>query len=100
MGDVMKYQCIKCGVIWEKPGLDGEGYSHGLCPGCLRETIMPLFRKRQRAEGNFDCYGKAWNGYCDQMNCIYYPLCTNHKPSEDDIKEFKKRLASQRQAKR
>lgn len=34
-------------------------------------------RKRQRAEGNFDCFGKATAGYCDQVNCAYYSECLN-----------------------
>ena len=34
-------------------------------------------RKKQRAEGNFDCFGRAMSGYCDQSGCCYYAECLN-----------------------
>jgi hypothetical protein len=33
-----------------------------------------LIRMIQRAEGNFDCFGKAVD-YCDQVDCCFYRLC-------------------------
>ena len=33
-----------------------------------------LIRMIQRAEGNFDCFGKAGN-YCSQVECCFYRLC-------------------------
>jgi hypothetical protein len=34
----------------------------------------------QRAEGNFDCYGTAYSGYCDQFSCLWREDCfTLHK---------------------
>ncbi|MBI4766765.1 MAG: hypothetical protein HY787_19575 [Deltaproteobacteria bacterium] len=70
----MKYQCIKCQVIWGNGDPEEKFYSHGLCLSCLKETITPLYRKRQKAEGNFDCFSKAC-GYCDQIDCKYRGLC-------------------------
>jgi hypothetical protein len=38
-----------------------------------------LIRMIQRAEGNFDCFGKA-RDYCDQVECCFYDLCLDHIP--------------------
>lgn len=70
----MKYQCIKCEVTWGEGKPDEEGYSHGLCLCCLKEALAPLYRKRQIAEGNFDCFARS-TGYCDQAACKYRELC-------------------------
>jgi len=32
-------------------------------------------RMIQRAEGNFDCFGKAYDGYCDQNGCLWREDC-------------------------
>jgi hypothetical protein len=32
-------------------------------------------RDRQRVEGNFDCYGRAGEGYCDQGDCLFRDEC-------------------------
>jgi hypothetical protein len=37
-----------------------------------KETII---RAIQRAEGNFDCFGTAVAGICDQMNCMWRKDC-------------------------
>ena len=37
-----------------------------------KETII---RAIQRAEGNFDCFGTATAGICDQMNCMWRKDC-------------------------
>ena len=34
-----------------------------------------IIRSIQRAEGNFDCFGSAITGECDQMNCIWRGDC-------------------------
>lgn len=70
----MKYQCIRCCVTWGEGNPEEEFYSHGLCLFCLKEALTPIYRKRQLAEGNFDCFGKA-NGSCDQVRCLYRELC-------------------------
>lgn len=33
-----------------------------------------LIRQIQKAEGNFDCFGKA-EGYCDQWSCSFREDC-------------------------
>lgn len=33
-----------------------------------------LIRQIQKAEGNFDCFGRA-NGYCDQWDCCFREDC-------------------------
>lgn len=34
-----------------------------------------LIRMIQRAEGNFDCFGSAKSGYCDQIYCSWREDC-------------------------
>lgn len=34
-----------------------------------------LVRLIQVAEGNFDCFGKAYAGYCDQPECLWRVDC-------------------------
>ena len=34
-----------------------------------------LIRAIQRSEGNFDCFGTAADGYCDQMDCRWRNDC-------------------------
>ncbi|MDP3191541.1 hypothetical protein, partial [Rhodoferax sp.] len=36
-----------------------------------------LIRKIQLAEGNFDCYGSASSGDCDQLDCAWRSDCLN-----------------------
>lgn len=34
-----------------------------------------IIRSIQRKEGNFDCFGTAIDGYCDQYNCLWRSDC-------------------------
>ena len=36
---------------------------------------MEAVRAIQRAEGNFDCFGRAFGGFCDQSDCLFYEEC-------------------------
>ena len=36
-----------------------------------------LIRVIQKSEGNFDCYGSATSGFCDQVNCLWRKDCLN-----------------------
>ncbi len=38
-------------------------------------TKMEAIRAIQRAEGNFDCYGRANEAYCDQAGCLFREEC-------------------------
>ncbi|MFW5837025.1 MAG: hypothetical protein ACOCVM_03395 [Desulfovibrionaceae bacterium] len=38
-------------------------------------TKVEAIRKMQRAEGNFDCFGRAEDGYCDQTGCLFQEEC-------------------------
>lgn len=43
-----------------------------------REQVLARIeqvRALQRAEGNFDCFGTAASGYCDQGECAYHAEC-------------------------
>jgi hypothetical protein len=45
----------------------------GIAAGKLGKA--DLIRTIQRAEGNFDCFGSAINGQCDQMFCRWREDC-------------------------
>jgi hypothetical protein len=34
-----------------------------------------VIRAIQRAEGNFDCFGQARDGVCDQIDCLWRDDC-------------------------
>lgn len=36
---------------------------------------IDIIHKLQRNEGNFDCYGSACDGVCDQVNCRWREDC-------------------------
>ncbi len=42
-------------------------------PGKLSK--LELIRKIQLTEGNFDCFGTATSGECDQVNCAWRSDC-------------------------
>ena len=46
---------------------------HGLAPEKLDK--IELIRGIQRGEGNFDCFAKAYDGYCDQSACRWREDC-------------------------
>jgi hypothetical protein len=45
----------------------------GISPA--RTAKADLIRAIQRAEGNFDCFGTAVNGSCDQDGCLWREDC-------------------------
>ena len=47
--------------------------SQGIHPGKLSKT--GLIRMIQTEEGNFDCFGTAHDGVCDQVNCLWRDDC-------------------------
>ncbi len=47
--------------------------AHGI--PILRRTKQDLIRAIQIAEGNFDCFGTALSGECDQENCSWRGAC-------------------------
>lgn len=47
--------------------------SHKIKPGNFSKT--KLIKMIQTDEGNFDCYATAYNGECDQMNCLWRNDC-------------------------
>lgn len=68
--------CIRCKNKFAVVRADNQdGFdTHGICAGCLVETLTPTFRKRQAEEGNPDCFGKS-SGYCNREGCLYFDLC-------------------------
>ena len=47
----------------------------GIKPGKAKKT--DLIRTIQATEGNFDCFGTAFGGICDQINCLWRDDCFN-----------------------
>ncbi len=45
----------------------------GIKAGNLKKE--DLIRAVQRSEGNFDCYGSATSGFCNQTNCMWREDC-------------------------
>ena len=73
------YVCIRCKQSWAIDDGDLDPMPSGsLCEPCLKESLTPLYRKRQLGEGNFDCFAKA-EYYCDQYKCKYRKLCVKEK---------------------
>jgi len=40
-------------------------------------TKIEAIRVIQRSEGNFDCFARAQDGFCDQEMCAFYEDCLN-----------------------
>lgn len=53
--------------------------SRSIKPNKLSKT--ELIKTIQFEEGNFDCYGTASNGECDQVNCLWREDCFDASPS-------------------
>lgn len=47
--------------------------SHRINAGKLSKT--ELIKSIQIGEGNFDCFATAYDGVCDQMNCLWRKDC-------------------------
>lgn len=47
--------------------------AHGVKPA--HQSKAELVRAIQRSEHNFDCFGKAVSGYCDQYGCLWRHDC-------------------------
>jgi hypothetical protein len=45
----------------------------GIKPTKLKK--VELVRKIQRTEGNYDCFGTAYKGECDQLQCKWRSDC-------------------------
>ncbi|MBU4347399.1 hypothetical protein L6249_02630 [Candidatus Parcubacteria bacterium] len=70
--------CIECGKRWEADSPNSFNCTTptgGICDLCLKKTTTPVIRRRQLKEGNFDCFGKAKSGFCDQSQCKYAEPC-------------------------
>ena len=73
----LRVKCVKCGKEWEKDSVifwGPDDFSSSLCNVCFIEVISPIIHKKQRKEGNFDCFGKS-QAHCDQIQCKYRQWC-------------------------
>ncbi len=46
---------------------------HGIKTGKMKKP--EIIRSIQRAEGNFDCFGSANSGECNQADCLWRKDC-------------------------
>jgi len=49
-------------------------------------TKMQMIRALQKAEGNFDCYGRAASGFCDQGACLWKEDCLKDSAGASAVK--------------
>ena len=47
-----------------------------------RLTKAALVKAIQAQEGNFDCFGTAKDGFCDQTNCLWIEDCLKQATSK------------------
>ena len=74
----LRVKCIICQKEWGKETTLSWGeddISSSLCCKCFKRVATKLIRKKQLREGNFDCFGTAVNGECDQLDCKYKKQC-------------------------
>ena len=45
-----------------------------------------IIRALQKTEGNFDCYGRATSGFCDQAGCRWKEDCLTESVGETPAK--------------
>jgi hypothetical protein len=57
--------------------------AHGINPDNRFKT--ELIKAIQITEGNFDCYGTAYNGECDQGECCWREDCFEVARIEEQI---------------
>ncbi len=73
----LRVKCVRCGKEWQKASAVAWGprdITSSLCNDCFIQVASSTIHKRQRNEGNFDCFGKAAE-YCDQIACKYRRWC-------------------------
>ena len=98
----LRVKCIRCGAEWEKDSVIDWGPSDctsSLCTACFVEVVSPLIHKKQRSEGNFDCFGKA-GCFCDQHGCKYRQWClaTGEAVTETDPRRLSEKEKDRTQA--
>jgi hypothetical protein len=63
-----------CDEVRAMNKLHANTFSSSLCNACFVEVASPTIHKKQKNEGNFDCFATADN-YCDQVRCKYRRWC-------------------------
>ncbi|MEW6053418.1 MAG: SAP domain-containing protein [Nitrospirota bacterium] len=53
--------------------IKGMAKEKGIKVGNMKKANM--IRAIQKSEGNFDCFGTATKGMCDQMHCMWREDC-------------------------
>jgi len=73
--------------------------SKGINSGKMKKA--EIIKTIQKAEGNFDCFGTATDGYCNQQDCLWKIDCLDTKknsqsPNKKFIEKIKTRLKPKR----
>lgn len=58
----------------------------GLGVKCGKLKKSDLIRAIQLHEGNFDCFGSATDGYCDQDSCLWREDCLPPEETKPRVK--------------
>ena len=71
-----------------------EKISYGFCSKCIATNPVwaSKFKAKQRYEGNFDCFGSAKHGYCDQFTCSRYHVCVHDQDNPPSSLGFFQKL--------
>ena len=89
------FRCVECGCTYVVDEADSVSNSHGLCPRCLRLSLLKTFKSQQKKEGHHDCAGES-RGFCSKDLCTYYTVCVKDVPTQADFAEVARRLVARR----
>jgi hypothetical protein len=55
----------------------GLGNADDIASSVVMLSVLSVesVRREQREEGNFDCFGRASAGFCDQTCCLHHANC-------------------------
>lgn len=74
----MRHVCINCKKVFGEGAEGIRERTSDICPVCMakiKERIIEFYRRRQREEGNPDCFQRCL-GNCPKSVCLYYAACT------------------------
>lgn len=59
--------------------------SKDLCPFHKLESFTKSVRLIQWLEGNWDCFRRAFGGFCDRFDCYWRSACLANKPESKEL---------------
>jgi len=74
-----KFNILLCNTIQNKEACmklsEVKEIAHRMGIPTRRSNKANIIKSIQRYEGNFDCFGTATDGYCDQYMCLWRDDC-------------------------